>query len=124
MPRFTLSTLVALAIALSEVYAQDNSTTTTSSLVPLASKHFDYNNLVRLFPAIALCMASNSCWFHSHTKLTQTTAFVAPNSVTTGAIRPRKTNSRSAKPPSSTRSTVILVSLVLLTIFSRSSNYF
>jgi len=35
---------VALAIA-SVVSAQDNSTSTTSSLVPLASKHFDYNNL-------------------------------------------------------------------------------
>jgi hypothetical protein len=44
MPRFTLSTFVALAIA-STVYAQDNTTTTTSALVPLASKHFDYNNL-------------------------------------------------------------------------------
>lgn len=45
MPRFTLSTFVALAIASSKVYAQDSSTPTTSSLVPLASKHFDYNNL-------------------------------------------------------------------------------
>jgi len=44
MPRFTLSTLVALALASSRVYAQD-STTTTSSITPLASKHFDYNNL-------------------------------------------------------------------------------
>jgi hypothetical protein len=45
MPRFTLSTFVALALASSRVYAQDNSTTTTSSIIPLASKHFDYNNL-------------------------------------------------------------------------------
>jgi hypothetical protein len=45
MPRFTLSTFVALAIASSKVYAQDSSTPTTSSLVPLASKHFDYNDL-------------------------------------------------------------------------------
>jgi hypothetical protein len=42
MPRFTLSTLVALAVLSSGVYAQN---ATTSSLVPLASKHFDYNNL-------------------------------------------------------------------------------
>jgi len=45
MPRFTLSTFVALALASSRVYAQDNSTTTTSAIIPLASKHFDYNNL-------------------------------------------------------------------------------
>jgi len=45
MPRFTLSTFVALALASSRVYAPDNSTPTTSSLIPLASKHFDYNNL-------------------------------------------------------------------------------
>jgi hypothetical protein len=42
MPRFTLSTVVAVAILSSKVYAQ---TDTTSALVPLASKHFDYNNL-------------------------------------------------------------------------------
>ncbi|KAF9647020.1 hypothetical protein BDM02DRAFT_3098834 [Thelephora ganbajun] len=47
MPRFALSTFVAVAIASSKVYAQDSSTTTatSSSIVPLASKHFDYNNL-------------------------------------------------------------------------------
>jgi len=47
MPRFTLSTFVAIAIAIasSKVLAQDNSTTTSSAIVPLASKHFDYNNL-------------------------------------------------------------------------------
>jgi len=44
MPRFTLSTLVAVAVISSKVYAQ-NTTTTTSALTPLASKHFDYNNL-------------------------------------------------------------------------------
>jgi hypothetical protein len=43
MPRFTLSTLVAVAAISSKVYAQD--TSTTSAAIPLASKHFDYNNL-------------------------------------------------------------------------------
>jgi len=47
MPRFALSTFVAIAIA--SVYAQDNSTTPaptpTSAITPLASKHFDYSNL-------------------------------------------------------------------------------
>jgi len=42
MPRFTLSTLVAVAAISSKVYAQN---TTSSAIVPLASKHFDYNNL-------------------------------------------------------------------------------
>jgi len=41
MPRFTLSTLVAVAV-ISKVYAQDPS---SSAITPLASKHFDYNNL-------------------------------------------------------------------------------
>jgi hypothetical protein len=42
MPRFALSTLVAVAILSSKVYAQN---ATSSAIVPLASKHFDYNNL-------------------------------------------------------------------------------
>jgi len=42
MPRFTLSTLVAVAIISSKVYAQSPS---SSAIIPLASKHFDYNNL-------------------------------------------------------------------------------
>ena len=53
MPRFTLSTLVALAIVSSKVYAQDNSTGTTSALIPLASKHFDYNNLVSALASLS-----------------------------------------------------------------------
>ena len=44
MPRFTLSTFVAIAVLSSKVYAQN---TTTSALVPLASKHFPYTDLVR-----------------------------------------------------------------------------
>jgi len=44
MPRFTLSTFVALAVVSSSVYAQVP-TTSTTSIIPLASKHFDYNNL-------------------------------------------------------------------------------
>jgi len=60
MPRFTLSTFVALAIASSRVYAQDSTTPTTSSLVPLASKHFDYNDLVRLFPVLVLSQFLNT----------------------------------------------------------------
>jgi len=40
MPRYTLSTFVAVAILSSKVYAQ-----TDTALVPLASKHFDYQNL-------------------------------------------------------------------------------
>jgi len=42
MPRFALSTLVAVAAISSKVYAQN---TTSSAIIPLASKHFDYNNL-------------------------------------------------------------------------------
>lgn len=42
MPRYTLSTLLAVAAASSKAFAQD---TTTTSLIPLASKHFDWNNL-------------------------------------------------------------------------------
>jgi len=42
MPRFTLSTFVAVAAISSKVYAQSSS---SSALIPLASKHFDYNNL-------------------------------------------------------------------------------
>jgi hypothetical protein len=42
MPRFTLSTLVAVAVVTSKVYAQNS---TSSAIIPLASKHFDYNNL-------------------------------------------------------------------------------
>lgn len=45
MPRYTLSTaLVAIAVTTRSVLAQDP---TTSSLVPLASKHFTWPNLVR-----------------------------------------------------------------------------
>jgi hypothetical protein len=40
MPRFALSTFVAVAIASSAVYAQSS---TTSSITPLASKHFPYD---------------------------------------------------------------------------------
>jgi hypothetical protein len=42
MPHFTLSTLVAVAVVSSRVYAQ---TPASSAVIPLASKHFDYNNL-------------------------------------------------------------------------------
>lgn len=51
MPRFTLSTFVAIAVLSSKVYAQN---TTTSALVPLASKHFPYTDLVRSLLALAL----------------------------------------------------------------------
>jgi len=42
MPRYTLSTLLAVAAASSKAFAQD---TTTTSLTPLASKHFDWTTL-------------------------------------------------------------------------------
>ena len=58
MPRFTLSTFVAMAIIASKVFAQDSGTPTTSTLIPLASKHFDYNNLVG--SATALVFSNNS----------------------------------------------------------------
>ena len=99
MPRFTLSTLVAVAIISSKVFAQ-NTTTTTSALTPLASKHFDYNNLVRsVITLIFSNVIPNPVRHDSHTKLTRTTVFVAPNPVTTGATRPRRTRSPSARLP-------------------------
>lgn len=56
MPHFALSTFVAVAILSTYVYAQSSGTPTTTTVNavvtdPLADKHFDYNNLVRLlFP--------------------------------------------------------------------------
>ena len=116
MPHFALSTLVAFAIVASDVYAQSSST--SSSLVPLASKHFDYNNLVRIFLVSVLALFFNR--LHSHTKLTPTPVFVARNSVTTSVTRRRKISRATARLPSSTRSTVICSLGIPFSIFGRS----
>ena len=111
MPRFTLSTLVAVAVVSSKVYAQNS---TSSALIPLASKHFDYDNLVRSVTALILSnVIPNPVCSDSHTKLTQTTASVAHNPVTTGATRQPRTRSPSARLPLLTLLTVILVSSAL-----------
>ena len=110
MPRFTLSTLVAVAAISSKVYAQDPSGT-TSSVIPLASKHFDYNNLVRFTATLILSSAiPNPIHPNSHTKLTLTMVFVAHSPVTTGATRQPRTKSPSARPPLLTRLMVIFCS--------------
>lgn len=107
MPRFTLSTFVALAVISSSVYAQDP-TTASSAITPLASKHFPYDNLVRsASPLLLPYIISNAPRSDSHTKPTQTGASVARSPVTTGVTRRPKTSRPSARLPLLTRSTVI-----------------
>ena len=122
MPRFTLSTLVAVAVVSSKVYAQN---TTTSALIPLASKHFDYNNLVRSVTTLIFSnVIPNPVHPDSHTKLTRTMVFVAPNPVTTGAIRPRRTKNPFARLPLLTRLKVFLAPSTLPHHQRLTSTYF
>jgi hypothetical protein len=104
MSPFLFLVSLALTATLHSARAQTTTTATSSAFTPLASKSFDWNNLVR-FPLFRQCKGSPIS-VESPIKPTPTTAFVAFRTVTIAAIRPMRTKNRSAKPLSSTRSMV------------------
>jgi hypothetical protein len=82
---------------------QNTTSTTSSAFQPLASKSFDWNNLVRFL----FCPVCQSLiYVNSHTKQTQRLEFAATRMAIIAATRRLRTNNRSARPLLSTRSMV------------------
>jgi len=101
MAPFALLVSLALAAAPHLARAQTPSGATSSAFTPLASKSFDWNNLVRFFFSFSSHLIPPP--LNSRIKPTPMTAFVAVNTVITAATRRPKTNSRSVRLLSSTR---------------------
>jgi hypothetical protein len=93
MPRYTLSTLLAIAAATSTAYAQ----ATNDGITPLADKRFDWTNLV--FISLKNPHVFNSHTSPSLTTPTPTLASVVPKTVTIVATPLLRAKVPSAKQP-------------------------
>jgi len=104
IPMSILLVSLALIVAPHITRAQIPTSATSSAFTPLASKTFDWNNLVRF--SLSLSVQAPNLFSDSHIKPTPTMAFAAANTVTIAVIQRPRTNSRSARPLFSTRLTV------------------